>query len=263
MSPRGRVAILTYHSLDNSGSVLSTEPWRFAEQMKILDDGPCHVVSLAEAHRALVEGGPRHDNLVVLTFDDGFLNFAEQGLPVLRCYQFPATVFLVTDYCGKSNNWPGQPAGIEHRPLLGWRQVKEIAGAEITFGSHTRTHPDLTTLSAGTLEHELRDSRLTLEAALGQPVESLAYPYGAHTSAVRRAAASQYRLACSTGLGYAATDSDPHRLERLDTYYLRSLPLFRELFSPRARAYLRVRRLMRDLRRELTHRLPVTQAVRY
>jgi peptidoglycan/xylan/chitin deacetylase (PgdA/CDA1 family) len=259
MSPRGSVAILTYHSLDDSGSVLSTEPWRFAEQMKILHDQPCQVVSLAEAQRALADGGPGQD-LVALTFDDGFHNFAEHGLPVLRHYQFPATVFLVTDFCGKTNSWPSQPVGIEPRSLLGWRLVQEIAGSGITFGSHTRTHPDLTRLSPRSVERELRDSRLILEAALGQPVDSLAYPYGAHKAAVRRAAAGEYRLACSTGLGYCAAGSDPYGLERLDTYYLRNLHLFRELFSPRAQAYFRARRLMRDLRQEVTRRLRARKA---
>ena len=49
MSPSGSIAILTYHSLDDSGSVLSTEPWRFAEQMQSLAEQSCQVVSLAEA----------------------------------------------------------------------------------------------------------------------------------------------------------------------------------------------------------------------
>ncbi|MDQ6669382.1 MAG: polysaccharide deacetylase family protein, partial [Chloroflexota bacterium] len=156
---------------------------------------------------------------------------------------------------GKTNNWPSQPVGIEHRPLLGWRLVQEIAGARISFGSHTRTHPDLTTLQAGALQREIRDSRLILEAALGAVVDSLAYPYGAHNATVRHATAGHYRVAYSTELGFCTVGSNPYCLERLDTYYLRSLRLFGDLFTPRARAYLQARRLMRDVRRELTCRL--------
>ena len=111
MAPFSPFAILTYHSIDESGSVLSTSPRRFAEQMGILAELGAEVVSLQELARRMNENS-RAGIAVAITFDDGFKNVYEQGLPILRQYRFPATVFLVTDYCGGMNSWPSQPAGI-------------------------------------------------------------------------------------------------------------------------------------------------------
>src|SRR5262245_46670162 len=137
MSRRGEVAILTYHSLDDSGAVLSTPPRIFAAQMQSLHERGIRVIPLSEVGQALSgQAGP--EPLLALTFDDGFRNVYEYGLPVLQRYGFAATVFLVTDYSGAANAWPGQPAAVERRPLLGWAEVKEMSGAGIAFGSHTQ-----------------------------------------------------------------------------------------------------------------------------
>jgi peptidoglycan/xylan/chitin deacetylase (PgdA/CDA1 family) len=250
----GHVAILTYHSLDNGGSVLSTPPHLFAKQMQAVHDSGWRVVDLHTAHQALA-AGPQTDNLLALTFDDGFHNFVESGLPVLRHHAFPATMFLVTDYLGKSNDWPGQTASLQVQPLLRWQQVAELASHGTTIGSHTLTHPDLTRLPPATVERELRSSRLALEAVLQHPVDLLAYPYGAHSPAVRRIASRHYRVACSTQLGFGTPLGDAHAVNRLDVYYLRNLELFRNLFSRRVRAYLQARRLLRDIRHALSLRL--------
>jgi peptidoglycan/xylan/chitin deacetylase (PgdA/CDA1 family) len=111
------VAILTYHSIDDSGSVISTSPRIFAEQMRILSELDADVVGIDKiVHRT--DEGPTRKPMIAITFDDGFRNVYEHGLPVLRQYGFPATIFLVTDYCGRLNSWPSQTPGIAAQPLL-------------------------------------------------------------------------------------------------------------------------------------------------
>ncbi len=234
--------------------MLSTSPRQFAEHMRILHARRWRVVSLADAVQALEAGGA-DENLVTLTFDDGFQNFASEALPVLRHFNFPATLFAVTEYCGRSNDWPGQPASIRRQPLLGWSQIEQLAAHGITVASHTCTHRDLTTLGLIALDAELRDSQRILEEVLRQPIQWLAYPYGAQNAKVRRQAARYYRAACSTRLGLAGPRSNRNALERLDTYYLRSPAVFSQLFSDRLDTYLRARRALRELRRELAKRL--------
>src|SRR6516164_11047113 len=111
------IAILAYHSLDHSRSVLSTSPSTFAEQMKVLREAGVMVVSLGDLADDMRAFSNR-ENAVVLTFDDGFRNVYEHALPVLQSHGFPATVFLVTDYCEKTNSWPGQTVTIERESLL-------------------------------------------------------------------------------------------------------------------------------------------------
>jgi Polysaccharide deacetylase len=243
----GTMAILTYHALDNSGCVLSTPPRVFAEQMRILHELGVSVVPLRDVLCAF-DGNATSKNLVAITFDDGFRSAFEYGLPVLQRYGFTATVFLVTDYCGKTNSWPGQPLRVMRRPLLHWVEVREMSEAGIAFGSHTRTHPDLRTVTRRDAEEEMIDSKKAIEDATGRSVKLFAYPYGAYNPTVKRVAQLHFSLACTTELDFAGMASDLLALKRIDTYYLRQPVLFRRLFSRELNTYLQLRRRIRDLR---------------
>ena len=241
------IAILTYHSLDDSGSALSTPPRIFAEQMQILYELGIRVVPISDARRVL-NGTAPHKNLVAITFDDGFRSVYEWALPVLQRYNFTATVFLVTDYCGRTNAWPSQPLHVGRRSLLQWAEVREMSNTGITFGSHTRTHPDLRMITRRDAENEMIASKKAIEDATGSAVNIFAYPYGVYDETIKCLVAANFTLACSTAFGFTTPVSDPHTLERLDMYYLQRPGLFRHLFSPEVGAYIRLRRYLRDLR---------------
>lgn len=240
-----RGAILTYHSLDDDGSVLSTPPRSFAEQMRTLSALGVRVVGLAELLDARPEATAEPPR-VAITFDDGFQSVYREGLPVLARHGFPATVFLVTDYCGKTNDWPGQPGYVQRRRLLDWHEIRQMRATGVAFGSHSRRHPDLRRLPAEEAEAELVASRQAIEDALGEPVHALAYPYGAYDATVKRLARAHFACACGTRLGTVGSSADRFALERIDMYYLRPLALFRRLLSPALGLYLRLRQLGRD-----------------
>jgi peptidoglycan/xylan/chitin deacetylase (PgdA/CDA1 family) len=250
MLPARRIAILAYHSLDESCSVLSVSPRLFDQQMNVLQELGIKVASLSDIGN-LVHVGGATEPLVVITFDDGFRSVYECGLPILQRYGFPATVFVVTDYCGRDNSWPSQPPQIMRRPLLGSREIHEMSQAGISFGSHTRTHPDLRKLSIQEAEEELASSKKAISEATGRPVDTLAYPYGAYNTAVRSLARRHFRLACSTHLGFVKPESDLFALERIEMYYFQSPLLFRHLFSATIGAYVEVRKQLRRLRRAI------------
>jgi peptidoglycan/xylan/chitin deacetylase (PgdA/CDA1 family) len=191
---------------------------------------------------------------VALTFDDGFQNFYEHAFPVLRKYGFPATVFVVTGFCGAKNHWPSQPAipPVPLLPLMRWSELREIAQAGISLGSHTSTHPRLAQLSEPEVEEELRISQSSLEDQIGQPVTTFAYPYGETAPHVKTSVRRRYRIACGTKLAYLSMDSDGSELPRLDTYYLRKQIWFRGLGSQYGAAYIAIRRALRDLRSHST-----------
>jgi peptidoglycan/xylan/chitin deacetylase (PgdA/CDA1 family) len=244
------IAILCYHSIDDSGSVLSTPPDLFAEQMRILSEMGVNVVPLANV-RDVLEKSDISEPQVVITFDDGFMNLYEYGFPLLSRYGFPATVFLVTDFCGNWNDWPGQLQGIERSPLLGWREIREMNIAGVTFGSHTRTHPDLRKLTPERVEEEMVSSKKTIEDAIGHSVDSFAYPYGVYNETIRNSARRFFSIGCSTNLDFVRQGSDPLALERLDMYYLRHTSAFRHLFSRKTGRYIRIRRGLRNFRRQM------------
>jgi peptidoglycan/xylan/chitin deacetylase (PgdA/CDA1 family) len=65
--------------------------------------------------------------------------------------------------------------------FLTWDDVRVMAHAGVEFGSHTVSHPVLSTLSDAELETELRDSKARIEAELGRECYAFAYPNGKAT----------------------------------------------------------------------------------
>jgi peptidoglycan/xylan/chitin deacetylase (PgdA/CDA1 family) len=242
---RDRSCILTYHSLDSSGSVISIRPGVFRDQMEYLAEAGARVTPLQAVCTT--------PGAIALTFDDGFRNFFEHAFPVLQRFRFPATVFVVSGYCGGQNNWPSQPKnnGISSAELLRWSEVEELARAGIEIGAHTVTHPRMSLLSPQETEEELLRSRAAIEDRIGRPVRSFAYPYGESTPGVRAAVARHFDLACGTRLAYLSSASDPVDLPRIDMYYLQKPFWFEGLQSTRGSAYLGARGLLRALRQTL------------
>ncbi len=154
-----RIPILTYHSIDTSGSVVSTAPEVFRRQMKSLSESGYNVVALNNLVEVLANKQTYSPKTVALTFDDGFQNFYTTAFPILKEYGFQATVFLVTDYCGKYNDWGDNLPKLPRSKLLSWQEIKELNKYGIEFGTHTRTHPDLTKIAASRVEGELFESK--------------------------------------------------------------------------------------------------------
>lgn len=77
--------------------------------------------------------------------------------------------------CGRP---PLTPADRERYDFLKWAQVRDMASAGVEFGSHTVSHPILTTLDDSTLADELRRSKGQIESELGVECYAFAYPNG-------------------------------------------------------------------------------------
>ena len=116
-------AILTYHSIDESGSPISMPEAVFRSQISWLAKGHVKVVSLDTLMRMSPDA-----NAVALTFDDGFVNFGDVAAPLLAEHGFPSTLFVVTDAAGRTNRWNGQPGrGVPELPLLNWESLRRLA----------------------------------------------------------------------------------------------------------------------------------------
>jgi len=241
--------ILTYHSISHGDSPLKISPELFAEQMEWLRDN-ARVVSLSEIVAALASHRPLPERTVVLTFDDGFQDFYTSAAPLLHRWALPATVFLATGYCGRTNSWPGQPDWVNQQPLLSWEQVAELAMQGFSFGAHSVSHPVLTRLPVVEAQQEIMQCKSQIEEHVGQPVEFFCYPYGRWNPAVRNMVNQRYKGACTTIARAISSGSDLFALPRADVHYLRHRGLFRSLFRGHFLAYLATRRFIRRIRRE-------------
>ena len=232
-------AILTYHSLDESDSVISIRPALFREQMERLAGSGVQVVPLAEV---LDRPGS-----VAITFDDGLANLADHAIPLLERLALPATIFVVSGYCGRRNTWSTQPAGIPEMPLMDWATLRGLPPL-FSLGAHTVNHPNLNRLGDREIEREIRDSRIEIEQETGKKVESFAYPYGAMDERASALVRREFPIGCGTRLDFVGPDTDRAELPRLDTYYLKSPRWFRKPFGPAHYWYIGLRRSIRDIR---------------
>jgi peptidoglycan/xylan/chitin deacetylase (PgdA/CDA1 family) len=148
---------------------------------------------------------------LALTFDDAYRSVLELAEPIMRAHGMVGTVFVPTDWPGRApapmswegvSRWLGGPHESELEPLP-WDGLRELAERGWEIGSHTCSHPRLSTLGAAELERELRESKAACERELGRPCRAIAYPYGDHDERVSAAV-----RAC----GYTAAGSLPRRL---------------------------------------------------
>lgn len=106
------------------------------------------------------------------------------------------------------------------RQFVNWDEVREMSGADVSFGSHTRTHVNLARADGTTLESELTDSLRVVQNQRINAVPALAYPNGDHSDAVVAAARSAgYRAAVTTRPGVESDrPGDLFRLRRIGVH---------------------------------------------
>ncbi|MDR4499613.1 MAG: polysaccharide deacetylase family protein [Candidatus Scalindua sp.] len=243
-----KIPILTYHSIDNSGSVISTSPEKFRSHMQYLSEFSFNVISLEEIVSCIHENRHFPHRSVAITFDDGFKNNYDIAYPVLKVYGFKATIFLVTGYCGRNNRWQGQPAEIPELDLLQWDEIKVMASNGIDFGAHTVNHPNLAELTLKQAEDEIVDSKKEIEERLGKNISHFAYPYGGETGKLRNILKDEFQCAVSTELNVATLGSDIYSLPRIDMYYFSRNNYFTCVGTSNFSHYIRYRKFLRTLR---------------
>lgn len=243
-----RVPIVTYHSIDERGTILSTTPALFAAHVAALARGGWRTARVDEIARAVRERRPLPARSIALTFDDGYANFARHAWPALRQAGFGATLFALGDRAVTSNTWDAGAGTLGGEPLLEGGALRQLADEGVEIGAHSMSHARLARLAPEALAHEVGGACRALAETIGRPVRAFAYPYGAHDSAARAAVAACTDAACSTRMGFATASSDAYLLERIDAFYLRDTRLVETLDSAATRAYLGARAFVRRLR---------------
>jgi peptidoglycan/xylan/chitin deacetylase (PgdA/CDA1 family) len=144
-----------------------------------------------------------------LTFDDGFVDNLETLASLLEAEEAPATVFVPTGWLGQTHPYASQTR------VMTADEVRALYSRGVEIGAHTHEHPDLTALDRDAALEELRRGKRELEDLLGEPVDTLAYPFGRADDETREVArAAGFAAACRTsGEG---SWSDPLDIPRQD-----------------------------------------------
>ncbi len=184
---RTELPILMYHGIEDVPPTDPLSPWRvspglFKEQLAALRQNGYQSIDIEDWWRAASTGKSLPAKVVLITFDDAYANFLNGAYPILEEYGFTATVFVPTDYIGRSAEWDAKYN--RHDELLNNQEIRFLSEQGIKFASHTKSHPWLTVPSPTRVLEELRESRERLEALIGESVDQIAYPYGDHNDEI-------------------------------------------------------------------------------
>lgn len=180
--------VLLYHGL--SGLEAPNGPSgkaMFRRQMRHLAAHGYHTLAPDEFVALLDDPSRSRRKSVLITFDDGYVDFYQQAFPLLEELGMTATVFLITDVVEHGlDAWAG-PHPDDTPQVVSWTQIRKMSRAGIGFGSHSHTHRKMGELSAEALAAETSKSKAVLEEQLGKEINAFAYPYGQVSADAKRA----------------------------------------------------------------------------
>jgi peptidoglycan/xylan/chitin deacetylase (PgdA/CDA1 family) len=213
-----RLQIWMYHSIcENPYDPHAIPPEIFLSQMQFLQDRKKQVITLEQALVRIMTKATLL-GCVVLTFDDGYLDFYSNALPILERFQYPATLFIPTGKVGGYADWDSYD---KTKKLMGWDELVNSLHRGMMISSHSVSHTFLTQCDPQQLQDELVSSLQTLQEHLGTVSPALAYPGGIYGRREQEAAreagylcalgtSSHWRNGYDTDL-YQLTREKPHR----------------------------------------------------
>jgi peptidoglycan/xylan/chitin deacetylase (PgdA/CDA1 family) len=213
------VPILMYHRV-SPGPARGLErycvdPGRFDQQIGYLRQAGYWGVTPEDLLHALSRNLPLPGRPVMLTFDDGYADFAEHAWPVLQRHDFSATVFVVADAVGGRATWDadyGPPA-----ELMDWTTLVDLSASGVRIENHGAAHRPRSRLSVRECYRDVLRGAALIAKATGRAPLAFCYPYGAHdrvAECVVREAGAQ--LAFTSAAGVASLASHPLRLPRVE-----------------------------------------------
>jgi len=218
---RFSVPVLMYHGVSDDGPAAlaryRVSPAQFKAQLRWLRANGFYAVGSQHLLKQIGDNHPFSGRPVMLSFDDGFQDFADNAWPILVAHDFTAEMFVVTDLVGKTAIWDahmGEPARLMDAPT-----IARLAAEGALFGSHMATHTPLDGLSAEALVKELAGSRAMLAQWLGHPPVSFAAPFSIEDSRL-----SVMARQCGYSIGFsgdrdgsaARLDMNPFAMPRIE-----------------------------------------------
>jgi len=163
--------MLMYHYISaapaNTGLPgLYTESEIFENHLQTLKEYGYHTVFPSDLGNYLISGEPLPDHSIILSFDDGYVDFYEKAFPLLKKYNMKGIIYVIYDYMDK----PG---------YITVDQAKEMVDSGLVeIGSHTLNHINLSQTDAAEAYRQIYESKINLSLAIGREVTSIAYPFG-------------------------------------------------------------------------------------
>jgi len=232
-------AVITFHSIDSSKSVLAFSPVLFEKLLDGLDRNNIPVLSLNELLHSDTSNG------VALTFDDGMRSIHSEALPIIRDRKIKAHLFLSTDAIRDDLGRKKSTNAFSDFEMLNWDELSELQECGFHIDAHTCSHPDLRQLSDQEIVGEFERCDERIKHRLGSAPHYFSYPFGFVDKRLEALSGARYRACFTTKLAYLNRSERLSALPRLDSFYLQHGKFAEEIFSTATRSYLRARGILR------------------
>jgi len=199
------VPVLMYHSIGTATLnpyVVSTD--KFNMDMQYLEENGFTTLSTDELYDFMIKNKPVPKKSVLITFDDGYEDNYTNAFPILKKYNFKATIFVITDSVDKDKQY------------LSSKQLKEMQDNGIDIESHTNLHDKLGTCTYDDQLKTLKASKEYIEKTLNKTVRYISYPFGSYNSdTLKVATAAGYEMAFTTNGRWANISNGILSLDRV------------------------------------------------
>ncbi|HET7670695.1 MAG TPA: polysaccharide deacetylase family protein [Burkholderiales bacterium] len=147
----------------------------------------------------------------------------------MKGLKLPARVKVEEAIRAATRDFRPTPEQRDEFEIAGWDDLRKLDPRVVTIGSHTLSHPILTSLAPDEVDRELRESRSVLEHRLQREVKNFCYPNGDLDDDAVKAARRYYDSAVTVEQGSLDHDVDPHRMPRFAARPRDTLRLARRL----------------------------------
>ncbi len=204
------IPILMYHSVNPetiAGRMLTVSPGAFDRQLRFLKTHHYNVVFLEKIADLIKNKQEIPPRTVAITLDDGYRDSFLYAFPILKKYNLPATMFIITNEVGRPQN-----------DRLTWEEIKIMRDSGLVdFGSHCLGPEPLVKIkSQDAIKNEIFESKRILEKKLGRPINAFSYPEGMFNDKIKQLVIDAgYKVAVAVNPGKNFPKDDIFALKRL------------------------------------------------
>ncbi len=202
--PKNRLIILMYHSIQpESRNQMTVSLENLEKQFQYLSKNNYKTLFFKELY------GKLNSKSIILTFDDGYKDNEIYLLPLLKKYNFKATIFIPTSKIGND----------EDKMTFG--ELKGLDQNYIELALHSHNHNNYKELSLDKVSTDLHENIKTLEENEVCFSKILAYPYGKYPKKnndffdILKKARIQYAVRIGNRINFFPT-KNPFELNRID-----------------------------------------------
>ena len=187
----------------------------FREHLKYLKDNNFSVITFEDLNNIGWRNRfDKNKKYIIITFDDGYVDNYELAFPILKEFNFKATIFLMGE--STYNEWDVKADGEKSFPLMSVEMIKEMQDYGIEFGAHTFNHPKLNKLSNDEIKYQIVDVKKPLEEKIGREIITFAYPYGIlNDYAKKMVEEAGYTFGVATDSGSVCLSDDLYQIRRI------------------------------------------------